>query len=131
MIGGKLFGPPRRGKLNYNSGVSGLFPKTNGQRSAIAEKEMQQQPIEHSHREGATRVPSREQLMDAAQVGEWLGVSRGWVLDHASGRRRPHLKSIKLGKSVRFRPADVEAFLTECSRIIAPSPGNSLERRYT
>jgi predicted DNA-binding transcriptional regulator AlpA len=57
-------------------------------------------------------------LMDAVQVGQWLRVSRGWVLDHASGRRRPFLKSVKIGKSVRFRPSDVESFLRECERVV-------------
>ena len=68
-------------------------------------------------------VPTREPLMDAIAVAEWLGVSRGWVLDHASGRRRPVLKSVKLGKAVRFRAADVEAFLSECERIVNSGSG--------
>ena len=66
------------------------------------------------------RTPNGEPipLMDAIQVGQWLGVSRSWVLDHARGRRRPVLPSVKLGKSVRFRPADVEGFVRECERIV-------------
>lgn len=59
-----------------------------------------------------------ERLMTPKAVAEWLGVSLGWVLDHASGRRRPHLPSVKLGKAVRFRREDVENFLEECTRIL-------------
>ena len=59
----------------------------------------------------------RERLLDAKQVAVWLCVSRAWVLDHASGRRRPTLPSVKLGKSVRFKPSEVETFLVECQRI--------------
>jgi len=55
-----------------------------------------------------------EKLLTPKQVAEWLGVSTAWVLDHASGRRRPYLPSVKLGKAVRFRREDVEAFIQEC-----------------
>lgn len=58
-----------------------------------------------------------ERLMTPQQVGEWLGVSAGWVLDHASGRRRPHLPSLKLGKAVRFRREDVQQFIDDCARM--------------
>jgi excisionase family DNA binding protein len=44
----------------------------------------------------------RSPLLTAGEVAEWLHVSRGWIHDHASGRRRPVLPSIKLGKSLRF-----------------------------
>ena len=57
-----------------------------------------------------------ERLLTPKEVGEILGVSRAWVLDHAS-RRRPHLPSVKLGKAVRFRKADVEEFIVECVRL--------------
>ena len=58
----------------------------------------------------------REELITAAEVARWLNVSRAWVFEHANGRRRPHLPSVKLGKSVRFRPIDVDAFIRECER---------------
>jgi hypothetical protein len=32
----------------------------------------------------------------------WLAVSPSWVRDHATGRRRPAMPHIKLGKSLRF-----------------------------
>jgi len=57
-----------------------------------------------------------ERLLTPKEVAEWLGVSAGWVLDHASGRRRPCLPSVKLGKAVRFRREDVQTFIGECVR---------------
>jgi len=60
------------------------------------------------------RGPDR--LLSPKEVAEWLGVSVSWVLDHAS-RRRPLLRSVKLGKAVRFRRADVEEFIEECLRM--------------
>lgn len=58
----------------------------------------------------------REELLSAVEVARWLRVSRAWVFEHANGRRRPYLPSVKLGKSVRFRPVDVDAFIRECER---------------
>jgi len=57
-----------------------------------------------------------EKLLSPKAVSEWLCVSETWVLDHASGRRRPNLPSVKLGKAVRFRREDVETFIKECVR---------------
>ncbi len=58
-----------------------------------------------------------EKLLTPKSVAAWLDVSVSWVLDHASGRRRPHLPSVKLGKAVRFRAAEVEQFIEECARL--------------
>lgn len=58
-----------------------------------------------------------ERLLTPRAVAEWLEVSVSWVLDHASGRRRPHLPSVKLGKAVRFRREDVEKFIEDCTRM--------------
>jgi len=57
-----------------------------------------------------------ERLLTPKDVAETLAVSVAWVLDHSS-RRRPFLKSVKLGKAVRFRREDVEEFIGECERI--------------
>ena len=57
-----------------------------------------------------------ERLMTPKEVAGILCVSPAWVLDHSS-RRRPHLPSIKLGKAVRFRAADIEQFIRECARM--------------
>jgi len=57
-----------------------------------------------------------ERLLTPKEVAEWLGLTAAWVLDHAS-RRQPRLRSVKLGKAVRFRHTDVEEFIQECLRI--------------
>ena len=51
------------------------------------------------------------QLLGAKEVAHWLGFSRAWVFGHLNGRRRPFLPSVKLRKSVRYRPVDVDAFI--------------------
>lgn len=57
-----------------------------------------------------------ERLLTPKEVAEALAVSVAWVLDHCT-RRRPLLKSVKLGKAVRFRSEDVEDFIRECERL--------------
>jgi protein involved in temperature-dependent protein secretion len=60
----------------------------------------------------ATATRNNEQLLGPAEVAKWLGVSAGWVRDHAT-RKDPRIKTIKIGKLLRFRPKDVEDFLRE------------------
>jgi predicted DNA-binding transcriptional regulator AlpA len=60
---------------------------------------------------------SAEHLLTTNEVKHRLGVSRSWVIDHANGRRRPILPSVKLGKCRRFEPAAVARFIEECRRI--------------
>jgi len=43
-------------------------------------------------------------------------VSENWVRDHGTGRRRPALACVKLGRTIRFRMSDVEQFVEECTR---------------
>jgi predicted DNA-binding transcriptional regulator AlpA len=60
------------------------------------------------------------QLIKAAEVAGKLGVSISWVVQHASGRRKPYLPAVKMGPGrspLRFDPADVEKFIDECRRI--------------
>jgi excisionase family DNA binding protein len=54
-------------------------------------------------------------LLTATEVAHWLRVSRGWVFDHASGRRKPVLPSIKMGKAIRFRQEAVTAWIEALS----------------
>lgn len=59
-------------------------------------------------------------LLDVGDVAKWLGVSKGWVRDHAAGRRQPKLQAIKLGTRKgkglwKFREQDVQQFLFERS----------------
>ena len=56
-------------------------------------------------------------LLTIAEVAIRLQVSRAWVSDHASGKRRPVLPSVKLGKCVRFEEDQIAEFLRECRRI--------------
>jgi predicted DNA-binding transcriptional regulator AlpA len=55
-------------------------------------------------------------LLNARQVADRLNVSIAWVLAHAEGKRKPVLPSVKLGRSVRFLPTDIEAFIEHCRR---------------
>jgi predicted DNA-binding transcriptional regulator AlpA len=59
-----------------------------------------------------TRDRSDEQLLNAKQVADRLGVSERWVRDHTT-RRSPKIRGIKLGPLVRYRRADVEIFMAE------------------
>jgi hypothetical protein len=57
------------------------------------------------------------ELLTVADICRMLGVSRAWVIEHSSGRRRPVLPSIKLGKVRRFDPVDLECFISDCRRL--------------
>ena len=52
-------------------------------------------------------------LLTAADVARWLQMSSAWVYQHACGRRRPVIPSVKIGKTRRFRQEDVERWLRE------------------
>jgi len=56
-------------------------------------------------------APVLEKLLDVFQVAELLSVSPDWVRSHANGNRQPALPCISLGKLLRFRRADIEAFI--------------------
>lgn len=58
------------------------------------------------------------QLLTVAQVAQLLQVSKGWVHDHTNGRRRPSLKHVRLGKSVRFKRDDIQAFIEQQLRSV-------------
>lgn len=57
-------------------------------------------------------------LLDAEGVSELLGVPKTWVLAEARADRIPH---IRLGRYVRFDPADLEAWWRN-SRSRGPRP---------
>jgi len=63
---------------------------------------------------GSNQLP----LLTVAEVASILRVSQGWIRDHASGRRRPVLPSVKLGKCLRFRREDVQNFIEECTHVV-------------
>jgi predicted DNA-binding transcriptional regulator AlpA len=60
------------------------------------------------------------QLVRATDVAKKLGVSKSWVIQHASGKRKPYLPAVKMGPGkspLRFDPLDVERFIEDCRRI--------------
>ena len=62
------------------------------------------------------RSPIR-QLVKAREVANKLGVSVSWVIQHASGKRKPYLPAIKMGPGrspLRFDPSDIERFIEDC-----------------
>jgi hypothetical protein len=66
------------------------------------------------------------QLVKAKDVALKLGVSISWVIQHASGKRKPYLPAIKMGTGrspLRFDPNDVERFIDECRRLAGQRAG--------
>ena len=55
-------------------------------------------------------------LLTVEDVSALLQVSESWVRDHASGRRKPYLKSLKMGKVRRFEEHTVAEFIRELSK---------------
>ena len=54
-----------------------------------------------------------DRLLDAKQAGELLGVPGSWLLAQARHDKVPHLR---LGKYVRFHPADLERWIVTVKR---------------
>ena len=65
--------------------------------------------------------PVIERLLDVDDVAELLAVSPDWVRSHSNGARLPALTSVSLGKLIRFRRADIEAFI-EAQRQVPKQP---------
>jgi excisionase family DNA binding protein len=55
-----------------------------------------------------------EPLVDAHAVAEHLGVPVSWVYESARNGGIPHYR---LGKYVRFKISEVDAWLAECRRV--------------
>ena len=70
------------------------------------------QSISGLHHEQADPFDLGERLLTAREVAARLGVSERWLRDHAT-RRNPRIPAIKLGPLVRFRWADVQAFVAK------------------
>jgi excisionase family DNA binding protein len=60
--------------------------------------------------ERGMELGASRRLLGPTEVAKWLGVSSGWVRDHAT-RKSPRIRAVKVGKLLRFRPEDVEAFI--------------------
>jgi predicted DNA-binding transcriptional regulator AlpA len=69
-------------------------------------------PVESQALSQSNTVPGNDRLMNARQVAAKLGVSERWVRDHTT-RRSPRIRGLKMGSLMRYRLADVEAFLAE------------------
>ena len=52
-----------------------------------------------------------ERLLTVQEVAELLRVPASWVYERTRRRGDQHLPHIKMGKYVRFRPAEIEAYL--------------------
>ena len=59
-----------------------------------------------------------DRLLDAREVAAKLGVSERFIRDHTT-RRSPRIPGVKLGKLLRYRPADVEVFMAELNTLPA------------
>ena len=59
-----------------------------------------------------------DRLLDAREVAAKLGVSERFIRDHTT-RRSPRIPGVKLGKLLRYRPADVEIFMAELNTLPA------------
>ena len=51
-----------------------------------------------------------EELLDAAGVAAWLGVTTAWVYAETRAGRLPH---IPVGRYYRYRPSSIEDWLKE------------------
>jgi hypothetical protein len=49
-------------------------------------------------------------LIGPAEVARLLGVSSGWVRDHAT-RKSPRIPVVRIGRMMRFRPADIHVIV--------------------
>jgi excisionase family DNA binding protein len=59
-----------------------------------------------------TAADEPERLLTINEVAAWLGVSKGWVYDHAT-RKRPFLPCVRFGELTRFRRGEIERFIQE------------------
>lgn len=64
-----------------------------------------------------------DRFIDENELSEWLGISvrtlRDWRSRLSKGSGPPWFK---MGQSVRYRIADIEAYIERCRRPSAPSP---------
>lgn len=58
---------------------------------------------------------SGQRLLTPQQVAEWLGVSVGWVRDHAT-RKQPMIPVVRMGKVMRFRHEEIQEFIDKWSK---------------
>jgi predicted DNA-binding transcriptional regulator AlpA len=78
----------------------------------VATSERTAHPIASPALSQSIAMAGNDRLMNARQVAAKLGVSERWVRDHTT-RRSPRIRGLKMGSLMRYRLADVEAFLAE------------------
>jgi excisionase family DNA binding protein len=64
--------------------------------------------VSHGEKDSSMQVSDR--LLTARDVARLLGVSAGWVREHAT-RKQPRLPAVRLGRLHRFRQSDIEEFI--------------------
>ena len=58
---------------------------------------------------------AERRLLTPREVAQWLGVSAGWVRDHAT-RKQPRLPVVRMGRVMRFRAGDIEEFINRWAK---------------
>ena len=53
-----------------------------------------------------------DKLLTPREVASWLDVSVDWVQDHAT-TKEPRIPALRMGKLLRFRREEIEAFITD------------------
>ena len=110
-----VFSTEERLRENRDGGISEqsiypTYPKTFKAYLPTAERTLH--PIESASVSQSITGTGNDRLMNARQVAAKLGVSERWVRDHTT-RRSPRIRGLKMGSLMRYRLADVEAFLAE------------------
>ena len=103
---------PHENRVSGNSerSIFPTYPTTFKPYVPTAERTLH--PIESIAVSQSITVPGNDRLMNARQVAAKLGVSERWVRDHTT-RRSPRIRGLKMSSLMRYRLADVEAFLAE------------------
>src|ERR1700674_4703988 len=72
------------------------------------------------------RLTLKDKLLTPQEVCQWLDVKMQWLKDHTT-RYEPIVPHVRMGKMVRFRRADVAAFLEQqvMAKRFMPSSGCS------
>jgi hypothetical protein len=110
-----VFGTEERLHENHVAGHSEqlIYPTyPTSFRANVPAAERSLHPIESTALSQSITAPGIDRLMNARQVAARLGVSERWVRDHTT-RRSPRIRGLKMGSLMRYRLADVEAFLAE------------------
>ena len=66
---------------------------------------------------GRHERPERTEYLTAAQVAQWLGVSKKWIYRLSREGRIP---TIRVGRCIRFRPDAIEAWMVALEGRVAP-----------